>query len=283
MGRPASKVNLFHYLDYREYLRDWYQEAKAKHSGFSYRAFAKKAGFQSPNFLQLVIEGKRNLTQASLSKVAKGLGLNKQEGEFFENLVWFTQAKTHGEKDRRYRDLLQSRKFSTVKPMEKEQYEFYSTWYHPVVRELVLSKEFDGTPEWLSSKIHPAITPQQAAKSLELLEKLQFLKKGKNGKYQQTSSVVSTGAEVKSLTLMNYHQGLLELSRDLLAELPPPDRDISAMTLGVAKDRLPQLKREIQEFRQRILKMVSLDNQPDEVVQLNVQLFPLTRRKKESS
>ena len=283
MGKPTSKVNLFHYLDYREYLRDWYQEAKAKHSGFSYRAFAKKAGFQSPNFLQLVIDGKRNLTQASLSKVAKGLGLNKQEAEFFENLVWFTQAKTHGEKDRRYRDLLQSRKFSTVKPMEKEQYEFYSTWYHPVVRELVLSKEFDGTPEWLSAKIHPAITPQQAAKSLELLEKLHFLKKGKNGKYQQTSSVVSTGAEVKSLTLMNYHQGLLELSRDLLEELAPSDRDISAMTLGVDKDRLPQLKREIQEFRQRILKLVSLDNQPDEVVQLNVQLFPLTRRKKESS
>ena len=99
MPRTASKINLFTYLDYRKFLKDWYTQAKKERSSFSFRVFSKRAGFESPNFFKLVMDGKRNLTAKSLPKFIVGLKLNKQEQEFFQSLVAYTQASTHEEKD----------------------------------------------------------------------------------------------------------------------------------------------------------------------------------------
>ncbi len=277
MRIERKPVNLFSYNDYRVYLKELYQSAKKTRSSFSFRRFSRIAGFASPNFLKLVMDGKRNLTEDSLPLFMKGLGLNKQEQEFFKNLVFYNQAKTNEKKDYYYQKLIQSKKFSQLKPIEKHQYEYCSEWYHSVIRELVVSKEFDGTPEWLSRKIFPAITPAQARRSLETLEKLGFIKKNDEGKYQQSSPLVSTGSEVASLALYNYHLNLLDIAKTALEGVPAEQRDMSSMTLGVAKSRVGQLKKMIQEFRQQIMKTVSTDNDPEEVIQLSIQMFPLTR------
>ena len=45
------------YNDYRRYMRDYYQERK-RTSYFSWREFAKLAGFSSSGYLKLVCDGK---------------------------------------------------------------------------------------------------------------------------------------------------------------------------------------------------------------------------------
>lgn len=277
MRVSLPKVNIFEFQDYRAYLTAWYQLAKKSRASYSYRLFAKKAGFSSSNFLMLVMTGRRNLTEESLNKFVVGLDLNKQEGDFFRNLVFFNQSKTHDEKNLYYQRLLQSRKFSQLKPIEKRQYEYYSTWYHPVIRELAVSPDFDGTPEWLAEKIFPPIYPSQAAKSIELLEELGFIEKGGTGKWKQVSSVISTGPDLSSIVVHNYHKSLLDLTKEVMDKLPLTERDISTMTLGVKKERIPQLKKKIREFRQEVLKLVSTDINPEEVTQLSIQFYPLTR------
>lgn len=277
MQQGSKKVDLFHYLDYRKYLKDWYNETKKSRTGFSFRVFSKRAGFQSPNFFKLVMDGDRNLTEESLSKFMIGLKLNKQEQEFFHNLVFYNQAKTQGKKQMYYQNLLRSRKFNQIKPIDKDQYEYCSHWYHSVIRELIGHPDFDGTPEWLAAHIYPAITSSQAKKSLEVLEKLGFIKKDSKGILKQTSSLVSTGAEVTSLALFNYHMSMVDLTKEVLENVPAPRRDISSMTLGIVKERLPQLKEKIQRFRKEIMELVSTDEHPNEVVQMNIQMFPLTK------
>jgi uncharacterized protein (TIGR02147 family) len=277
MKKSPSPVNLFEYLDYRKYLRDWYHAAKKTRASFSYRTFSKRAGFQSTNFLKLVMDGERNLTEQSLAKFMTGLRLNKQEQEFFTNLVFFNQATTYEVKDLYYQQLLRSRKYSQLRPIERDRYEYYSTWYHPVVRELVISKDFDGTPESIAKRIFPSILPSQVEKSIELLGKLGFIEKAQKGKWRQTSSLISTGPEVVSLAVVNYHKSVLEITKDVLNKVPAFERDVSTMTLGVVRGRMPELKKKVQEFRQEILKLVSMDTEPEEVVQLNIQLIPFTR------
>lgn len=277
MKKDSSPANIFNYLDYRRFLRDWYEAAKKTRASFSYRTFSKRAGFQSTNFFKLVMDGERNLTEESLSKFMIGLKLNKQEQDFFRNLVFFNQAKSHEEKDLYYQRLIRSKKYSQLKPIERQHYEYYSTWYHPVVRELVVSKDFDGTPEWIAKKISPSLTPAQAAKSMELLGQLGFIEKIGENKWRQSSTLLSTGPEIVSHIVVNYHKNLLDVTKEVLETVPAAKRDVSTMTLGVAKERLPELKKKIQEFRQEILKLVSVDVQPEEVIQLNIQLIPLTQ------
>lgn len=275
------KTNLFRYVDYRKFLRDWYHEAKSSRASFSFRTFSKRAGFQSPNFFKLVMDGDRNLTEESLPTFMKGLKLNKQEQDFFRNLVFFNQAKNHDQKDFYYQRLLQSRKFNQLKPIDKDHYAYCSNWYHPVIRELVVSKKFDGTPEWIAKRITPQITVAQVEKSIELLERLGFIEKVGEGKWRQSSPLISTGPEVASLALLNYHLNLLDLTKEQLASIPADRRDVSALTLGITDEHLPKLKKMIQDFRKEILKYVSLDTHPDTVVQLNIQMYPMTGWKDE--
>jgi len=273
------KINLFDFMDYREFLHRWYDHQKQTQRNFSFRAFSQRAGFHSPNFFKLVMDGKRNLTEESLTKTMKGLKLNKGESEFFRNLVFYNQAKEHDKKNHYYQKLLSSRKFNQLKPIAKGQYQFYATWYHPVIREMVIAKDFDGTAEWIAKRIYPPLTEQQVQKSIELLEQLGFIKKDGGNKWKQSTPLTTTGQESSELALLNYHQSLLSLAHHLLPQIDQADRDVSALTLGVARDKLPLIKRKIQDFRKEILQFVQDDIHPEEVVQLSIQFLPLTNQK----
>src|SRR5690606_11164244 len=95
-------ASVFEYLSYREYLKDYYRIAKQTIPAFSYRYFSRRAGFSSPNFLKLVIDGKRNLGSDSVKRFAKALELNTEEKGFFRSLVAFEQASTPEEANTAY-------------------------------------------------------------------------------------------------------------------------------------------------------------------------------------
>jgi uncharacterized protein (TIGR02147 family) len=276
MKRNSLKPNLFEYREYRSYLRDWYQMAKLSRGSISFRRLAKKGGFRSSNFLMLVLQGKRNLTEESLKKVASALDLNRQEQEFFRNLVFLNQAKTVEDKNYYYHLMMQSRKLKELQPIESRQFEYYSQWYHPVVRELVTAKGFNGTPEWISQKLYPSVSPAQVAHSIELLEGLGFIKR-ENGTWSQANPIVSTGPELVSIVVHNYHKLLLDLTKQLMDELPMKRRDVSALTFGVSRSSLPEIREKVREFRQTLLRLAANHTEPEEVVQINIQLYPLTR------
>ena len=66
----------------------------ARNAALSYRYLSQKAGINSSAFFPQVIGGARNLAKRSLLKVCKALDLQGPEAEFFENLVFFNQART---------------------------------------------------------------------------------------------------------------------------------------------------------------------------------------------
>lgn len=277
MSRKAPNIGVFGYLDYRAYLRDWYADRKVNHPGFSFRSFSKDAGFRSPNFFKMVMDGIRNLSEKSIIPFMKGLHLTKQEQDFFQNLVFYTQAKTEEAKRSCYERMLQSRKFSEIKPLERPQYDFFSSWYHPLVRELVLAPDFDGTPEYLVEKIRPKITLAQAAHSIELLAQLGFIVRGEDGRWRQSEALLTTGLELKSQAFMKYHQSLLEIAREQLPQIPPEIREVSSLTIGMSPGQVAAFKEKIREFRKEVMKEISTTEAPEEVYWLNIQFLPATR------
>ena len=91
--------NLFNYLDYRHFLRDWLQAAK-KQYGFSYRFFSRRAGLKSPSLYKMVMDGDRDLVEGSLHKFLEGLSLSAKEKEYFATLVLHNQARSQEHKER---------------------------------------------------------------------------------------------------------------------------------------------------------------------------------------
>ena len=85
------------YQDYHAFLSDYYEERK-RTSAFSWREFAKIAGFVSPSYLKMVCEGKTNLSKVTMGRVAQAIGLVGYEVEYFETMVQFGNAKNDEQK-----------------------------------------------------------------------------------------------------------------------------------------------------------------------------------------
>ena len=273
MKRP----NIFNYLDYRSYLRDMFAYYKEKDSKFSYRYFSGKAGFASPNFIQLVMTGKRNLTADSLSKIAKGFGLKKKERDFLENMVLMNQAKNHDDKNHYYHRLMTDKGITGVRHLEKASYDYFSTWYYPVIREVVLFGEGRLTAEDIAKLLNPPITVAQAAKALAVLVELKLIVKNKDGAWAVTDKAVTTGPEVTSLVIANFHREMIALAREAIERFPREERDISALTLSIDGNNIAELKKRIAEFRKELLTFACNEKGSNQVIQVNFQLFPVTK------
>lgn len=274
MKRPV----VYDYSDYRIFLKDLFQYRKQKDKFFSYRYFSGKSGFSSPNILKLIIDGKRNLTNGSIAKIAKGFGLKKQEREFFENLVYMNQATLHEEKDHYFKKMMSMKQYAQVHQLEKDSYEYFSKWYNPVIREIISINSHYQTPGEIARILNPKISLKEAEKAIKLLADLGLIKKNSEGHWVQCNQAVSTGPEVKSLVIGNFHKAMIKLAEESIDRHPADKRDISALTLSVSGRKLSEIKSRIEAFRKELLDLACSEEAPDQVIQINIQAFPLTKQ-----
>lgn len=272
--------NLFEYTDYRKYLIDYYTEKKAVNRSFSYNGLSQKAGLKSKGTLHEAIHGKRNLSKQSVIKLSQAIGHSKKEAEYFENLVFFNQSP--GLKERSYfharmEDVKpQDQATKDVLQLRKDQYEFYSKWYHSAIRSLIDIYPFRDDYAWIAKNVFPAITSKQAKKSIGLLERLGIIEKQQNGVYKIASKSISSGEEITSLAVLNFHKEAAQLAQNALDQVPSHERNISGLTLGLSQKTYIKICEQIQAFRAKIVKMVEEDQEADRTYHLNFHFFPVT-------
>ena len=269
---------VFDYLDYRAFLKDMFLYRKEQVRHFSYRFFSRKSGFKSPNFLKLVAEGKRNLTRDSIPKIARGFDLKKQEKDFFEYLVLMNQAASHEDKNRFYRKMMNLKGYRSIRTLEKALYDYFSNWYIPVVRELLMLEDRRQTAARVAPLLNPPITVPEAESAIASLEKLALIRKDASGKWEPIDRNLTTGPEIKSLVIANFHREMIRLAGESLERYPAKERDITGLVLSVRKDRMDEIKQKTAAFRKELLELASGEEDPDQVVQVNIQVFPLTKQ-----
>lgn len=272
-----KQPSVFDYLDFRLYLKDMFSYRKTTKKGYSYRVFSAKAGFASPNFLKLVIEGKRNLTSESIARMALGFSIKKQERVYFENLVFMNQASTHELKDYYYKKLISTRTDGGIRKLDKTTYNYFSEWYYPAVRELVEIFAPGASAKDIAHALNPPVSVAKAEKALSDLSELGLIHKDETGGWKQTDRVVSTGPEVESMLVANFHKKMMTLAAESIDRSPASTRDISGLTLSVPRDRILELKKRIAAFRKELLTEFASDPDGNTVAQLNIQMFPLTK------
>ena len=275
MGNRPPPPDVFAYLDYRAYLRDHYEARKGR--GFSFRAFARKANLGSPNYLKLVMDGDRNLSGPMAARFAKTCGLEGEGAGYFEGLVQFNQAQTSADRSAAYDRLKGFRRYRSVQKLELDQAEYHSTWYLPAVRELAARKGLRADPAWIARTLWPRISAAEARRALEVLMRLGLLTEREDGSVRRSQAHVSTGPETSGLHITRYHRTMLERASESIDLVPAAERDISSLTLCCGPSGLADLKRRVQAFRRELLDLNEDDPAPDQVVQLNIQLFPLSR------
>ncbi len=276
----ARSFDVYAYLDYRHLLRDYYEQRKADSHGFSFRAFARRAGVKAPNHLKRVMDGDRSLSETSAAQYAAALGLSGDEAEYFRELVRFGQAASQEARGRAYRRLTEFRGYRRAHRLDAMQDRYHSAWYIPTVREMIALSDFRPDPGWIAQRMIPPITERQAAEALHVLEELQMIRTTEDGKIERTEAVVSTGPETTNIHVANYHRTMMRVAIDALDRVSALERDISALTLCVREDSISELKERVRAFRKELLAMEAIGAECDRVVQIGIQIFPLTQRRK---
>lgn len=275
---PVSDTppEVFRYLDYRAYLRDFYEHKKAGPRSFSYRAFSRRAGLKSPNYLKLVMDGDRNLTASMAGNFADGCGLSGESKAYFIDLVAFNQAHTGPERTAAYDRLKSHRRYRSVQRLELAHAAYHASWYIPAIRELACRPDFEGEAAWVAARLRPRITQSQAARGLRILRELSMLIQNDDGRWVQAEALVSTGPETAGVHIGNYHRMMMRQAAAAIDEFPPAQRDISSLTLCLGAEKLAEVKARIVRFRRELLELSVEDESPRQVVQVNFQLFPLS-------
>jgi len=272
--RLRCPIDVFRYHDYRAFLAAYYEHKKPR--GFSYRAFANAAGLGAPNYLQLVIQGRRNLTGDMARRFAEACGLGQDAAEYFVTLVAFNQASDNQERNQQYERLSGFRRYRRAQKLELREAAYHSHGYLPAIRELALSASFREDPEWIAERLRPAIKPAEARQALDTLLELGLLERGPEGQLRQGTRVVSTGPETAGMHITNYHAEMMQRANAAMTLVPAQERDISSLTLCLGSDGLARLKERIRAFRRELLEFAESERQPSQVVQVNFQLFPLS-------
>jgi uncharacterized protein (TIGR02147 family) len=272
--------NIFTYTDYRKLLTDYYEERKKQNPAFSYQVFATKAGIPNRGFLYNVICGKKNLSKETAHKLTQAMNLKSGEADFFENLVFFNQAKILRERNHYFEKLSECKtsvpQTTEVRELRKEQYEFYSKWYISAVRSLIDMFKFKADYAWIAKTVYPPIKPLQAKKAVILLEKLGLISKNAEGFWSLTDKTITASTEILQLGFLNFQVQTGELALNAMKEMTKEQRHISGMTMGISRKAYDVICEEIKIFQSKLQSIAAHDEGADNVYQFNFQFFPIS-------
>jgi uncharacterized protein (TIGR02147 family) len=262
--------------DYRIFLRDYFQEQKRLRKAFSHRFFARLAGFESSGYLAHVMAGERNLTESSIRKVGKAIGLKGHALAYLESLVLFNQAKSAEEKIQRWKVLEKMRDRPSLRKLDEElAADYFRQWYTPALRELAVHADWKGDFGRLGAMVNPAIPADKVKTSLAVLLKIGLLAKDVDGRYRYTSGSLTTeGVSVK--VRRNFRLEMMFRAIEAMDALGPSSRHLSGVTVAMSEKSYAQASSLMDELRRKLLELAQQDERVDRVYQFNFQGFPLS-------
>lgn len=282
--------DIFHYTDYRAFLKDALKSMKEKDFRYSQRFIMQKLGIKSGGWLADILSGRKNITRSKLLKLSEILGLQAREELYLETLADYAHAKSLVEKNRAYEKLLSFHEIPKDL-IGTDRFEYFSHWYYSAVREYLFIEPFRGDYPKLASSLNPPITPKEAKKAIQLLEKLDFVKKFTGGEYRPVVEHVRKKADAFSpVYYLNYIKANLHLGMEAMERIPKEERDVSALCTSLSEESFRKIQEDIIALRKKMVQLSEQDNSKfwdsvhgdsRRVYQANFQLFPTTKLKKE--
>jgi uncharacterized protein (TIGR02147 family) len=274
----STPPDLTTYLDYRAFLRDWYDFRKQENARFSHRMFVRLAKMKSPSSILQVMDGRRNLSPTTCKQISTAMKLEGEEAQFFRLLVDFDQAKTPADKDAAYQGISATRRFRQAHRIEGESYRCLSRWYYPAIHELAQRPDFQEDAAWIAAQTQPEITPEQAQEAMAELQSLGMLQADDTGRLRPADGSLVTHQQVQGLATHNYHRGMSGLAQEAVTRFPSKQRHMLGLTVAIPAALVPQIKAELNAFQARLLDLCDAAvEDPEQVYQLNLQLFPLSK------
>ena len=267
---------MFGFLDHRDYLREWFESKRRIVRTFSYRVFARKAGFASHAFLSEVIQGRRNLSEESVDKCIHALGLAGEASNYFQLLVRYGQESHLDRRRDHLSELLRLQASQNIERVAGSQSEYFARWLHIALREVAVFGGFGSDWKAMAGFFKTPVTEEEVRQGIELLLRLELLRKGEDGTFQYSCPRLTPG-DIDVRTVAALKRQMILLAVDQLGRPDAPDAHVSSVTLSVSRDKLFRIREILDRTRRELLAETATDDTPaDQVLQINLQMVPLT-------
>lgn len=266
-------IDIFQFTNFRKYL-DEYQAARVlTDPGFTRAGACVLLGLpKTRSYYNDIVKGKK-LSSRMIPKFVEVLGLNKKEARYFETLVNLDQAKTATERNAFFEELLKQHPDSH-RILNEDAYEYYNHWYNSVLFTALEVVDVSDDLEPIQKLIFPKVSVGTLKRSLELLERLGFVRKNEDGFWKSCRESVSSGAYNNSDLVRQYQLQCFELSKQALLANNENPSDMGTFTFSVSDDAFKAIAKEIQGLKARVRKIIAQDRKKATGVhQLNIHLF----------
>lgn len=287
--KPKAKVEnglppIGTYTDFRQYLKDVYQfRRKTESTGlrqYSYSAFSAAADIKSPNYLKLIIEGRRNLSDDMILKFAKALRLNKSEAEEFRALVHYGQETEPIQRNQYLKELadLRARRAFASGEITQEACDKVPGWMGWVLYAMSEQYGVSFDPDELYRLVRAKTSPEDIRGELKRLLDSGSLK-SEGGVISKGRDLIESPQDLPVEMIRKLQAELIYLGIESLFKDSPKEREFGALTMAMTQQEFEQVRFELRQLRKRIQKDLMVKRQAakgERVYQINVQLFPVT-------
>ncbi len=278
MTMSSKFANIFEYIDYRKFLKNYQETRRNTEKRFTRAQFTKAIGLPNTrSFMNDVISGRKNLTESFIERIIRVIEFSEEESRFFRVLVKYNQASV--ENKELYFDQLISLNQTPKRVLDQNAYAYYKEWFNPVIRSLLGIVDFDGTDyAVLTKKIHPSISIRQAKKSVALMLKLKLIKPDKNGCLRPCEKVLTTGPAMQNALVMANQKKVLDIAKDaIFTETPMPKRVITKW-VTVSDKAYETINRKLTTYSAELNSIIHKDEEPaDRLYQVNLMCIPFSK------
>ncbi len=250
---------------YLDKLREAFEASVRKNPQYSLRAFARDLGV-NPATLSMALSGKRDLPAKFAPQVAAKLRLPPLETSLFVESV--------GNRTTALDKIKIKEEYFERYVIDSSYHAVIAEWEHYVVISLIETKGFSSDHSHIAARLGIAqervdevMFNLVSAGLVDLVDGMYSLTKG---------APLRTSEDIPSTALKEAHAEELELARRKLDELDTLQRDFSSLIVPANSSKLPEAKKIIREFRQKMASLLK-DGETDEVFCMSVQLYPMTK------
>lgn len=276
MGVSKIVESLFSYDDYRKFLQDYFEEQKSLSTAFSHRFFAAKAGFKTSSYCLNVIRGRFKLTQKSAEKISKALGLGALQQAYFLSLVEFNQSEKIDKRDAAWEQISQIKRQAEFTHLTNREQTYFSKWYHPIIRELVVTSNWNEDYRALAKMVVPAITVAEAKDAVKNLMELGLIKKT-GLRYEETSLMVDA-TDVSPIALKQIRRDYIQHALRAVECIPRDEQYAAFTTLAMSESSFNYVVEVMREARRKIMAKISNDADVERVYEMMFMTFPMSTK-----
>jgi uncharacterized protein (TIGR02147 family) len=268
--------DIFSYYNYRTFLADTLAERKINKKKLSLRRLATALEL-NVSTLSRIMRAQRNLTPGMVEKVVRYFRLPKRKKVYFKLLVACNQQKNPRARLELYDKLWHFRN-EKLRYVPGRQEQFYSEWFYSAIRELVNIYPHPHHYRKISSMTIPRVSVPNVKKAVGLLEELGFIRRI-GSRYELAGRFISAGKEVSDDAMRRFQVSMIGLAVEAIKRVPPSERDLSTLTLSLSESAFERTRTLLEQTRTMLLSIAEADSQPERVFQVNLHLFPLSKKK----